>query len=93
MRSLPAPAATAPSLILIRSLTCLAPTDCTCPACKPTQAHNQADITFAQNMIPHPQAVQMSDIILGKQAIDPRAVQLANQIKAAQGPEIQQIHG
>ena len=33
----------------------------------------------------------MSDIILGKQGIDPRVVQLANQIKAAQGPEIQQM--
>jgi uncharacterized protein (DUF305 family) len=58
------------------------------------QAHNQADVTFAQNMIPHhQQAVQMSDIILGKQGIDPRVVQLANQIKAAQGPEIQQMQG
>jgi len=48
------------------------------------QAHNQADVTFAQDMIPHhQQAVQMSDIILGKQGIDPRVVQLANQIKAA----------
>ena len=35
----------------------------------------------------------MSDIILGKQGIDPRVVQLANQIKAAQGPEIQQMQG
>jgi uncharacterized protein (DUF305 family) len=58
------------------------------------QAHNQADVTFAQDMIPHhQQAVQMSDIILGKQGIDPRVVQLANQIKAAQGPEIQQMQG
>jgi uncharacterized protein (DUF305 family) len=57
-----------------------------------TSAHNQADVTFAQNMIPHhQQAIQMSDIILGKQGIDPRVVQLANQIKAAQGPEIQQM--
>ena len=39
------------------------------------QAHNQADVTFAQDMIPHhQQAVQMSDIILGKQGIDPRVV-------------------
>jgi uncharacterized protein (DUF305 family) len=45
-------------------------------------------------MIPHhQQAIQMSDIILGKQGIDPRVVQLANQIKAAQGPEIQQMQG
>ena len=58
-----------------------------------TSAHNQADVTFAQNMIPHHEqhCIQMSDIILGKQGIDPRVVQLANQIKAEQGPEIQQM--
>lgn len=56
------------------------------------QAHNSEDARFAQRMIPHhQQAVQMSDIILGKQGIDPRVVDLANQIKAAQGPEIQQM--
>jgi uncharacterized protein (DUF305 family) len=57
-------------------------------------AHNPADVTFAQNMIPHhQQAIQMSDIILAKQGIDPRVVALANDIKAAQGPEIQQMQG
>jgi uncharacterized protein (DUF305 family) len=58
-----------------------------------TGAHNQADVTFAQGMIPHHEqhCIQMSDIILGKQGIDPRVVQLANQIKAEQGPEIQQM--
>src|SRR6476469_3324270 len=50
-------------------------------------AHNDADVMFAQHMIPHhQQAIEMSDIVLGKQGIDPRVVQLANQIKAAQGP-------
>ena len=59
-----------------------------------TQPHNQADITFAEDMIPHhQQAIQMSDIIVGKQGIDPRVTELANQIKAAQGPEIQQMQG
>ncbi|MCX2929097.1 DUF305 domain-containing protein [Mycobacterium sp. CVI_P3] len=57
-------------------------------------AHNQADVMFAQHMIPHhQQAVQMSDVILGKQGIDPRVVDLAKQIKAAQGPEIEQMQG
>jgi uncharacterized protein (DUF305 family) len=52
-------------------------------------AHNNADVQFATGMIPHhQQAVVMSDIILAKQGIDPRVVQLATQIKAAQGPEI-----
>jgi uncharacterized protein (DUF305 family) len=49
---------------------------------------------FAQHMIPHrQQAIEMSDMILAKQGIDPRVVELANQIKAAQGPEIEQMQG
>jgi uncharacterized protein (DUF305 family) len=56
--------------------------------------HNQADATFAQQMIVHhQQAVQMSDMLLAKAGIDPRVVNLANQIKAAQGPEIQTMQG
>ncbi|TPG37146.1 DUF305 domain-containing protein [Mycolicibacterium hodleri] len=55
-------------------------------------AHNQADAMFAQQMIPHHrQAVEMSDMIMGKQGIDPRVMDLATQIKAAQAPEIQQM--
>jgi uncharacterized protein (DUF305 family) len=47
---------------------------------------------FAQHMIPHhQQAVEMSDVVLGKQGIDPRVSELATQIKAAQGPEIAQM--
>ena len=58
------------------------------------QAHNDADVMFAQHMIPHhQQAVEMSDMVLGKQGIDPRVTQLATEIKAAQGPEIQQMQG
>lgn len=57
-------------------------------------AHNHADMMFAHMMIPHhQQAVQMSDIILAKQGIDPRVVQLATRIKAAQGPEIDTMRG
>ena len=59
-----------------------------------TEAHNDADVMFAQHMIPHhQQAVEMSDMVLGKQGIDPRVTELANQIKAAQGPEIQLMQG
>ncbi|MEI6252772.1 MAG: DUF305 domain-containing protein, partial [Mycobacteriaceae bacterium] len=60
----------------------------------PAAAHNQVDMDFAHMMIPHhQQAVEMSDIILAKQGIDPRVVDLAKQIKAAQGPEIEQMQG
>ena len=64
------------------------------PTSAAAEAHNDADVMFAQHMIPHHhQAMEMSDMLLGKQGIDPRVVQLANQIKAAQGPEIQQMQG
>lgn len=60
----------------------------------PGQAHNEADVAFAQGMIPHhQQAIEMSDMVLGKQGIDPQVVTLANQIKAAQGPEIAKMQG
>jgi uncharacterized protein (DUF305 family) len=58
------------------------------------EAHNDADVMFAQHMISHhTQAIEMSDTLLAKQGIDPRVTELANEIKAAQGPEIQQMQG
>lgn len=57
-------------------------------------AHNGADMMFAHMMIRHhQQAIEMSDLVLGKQGMDPRVVELATQIKAAQGPEIEQMRG
>ena len=57
-----------------------------------TATHNQADVKFAHHMIPHhQQAIEMSDMILAKPDIDPRVSDLATEIKAAQGPEIQQM--
>ena len=57
-------------------------------------AHNQADVMFSQHMIPHhQQAIEMSDMVLAKENIDERVVTLAEQIKAAQGPEINQMRG
>ena len=56
--------------------------------------HNQADIMFAQMMIPHhAQAVEMSGIILDKQDIQAEVTALATKIKAAQAPEIEQMTG
>src|SRR5690242_18528443 len=55
-----------------------------------TATHNDADVSFAQNMIPHhQQAIEMSDIILQKQGVDPAVVSLAGEIKNAQAPEIE----
>jgi hypothetical protein len=45
-------------------------------------------------MIPHhQQAIQLSDMLFAKQGIDPRVIDLAQQFKAAQGPEIDQMQG
>ena len=53
---------------------------------------NQADIMFAQMMIPHhEQAIEMSELILAKDGVDPEVVELAEEITAAQGPEIEQM--
>lgn len=53
---------------------------------------NDADVMFAQMMIPHhQQAIEMSDVILGKDGIDTEITDLATQIKEAQGPEIEQL--
>src|SRR5882757_2612038 len=67
-----------------------APTSSTAPV---TQAHNQADITFATDMIPHhAQAVSMSKLA-AKQASSPQVKDLATRIEAAQQPEIDQMSG
>ncbi len=72
----------------------VAPSTAATSSAAPAAAHNQADMDFAHMMIAHhQQAIEMSDIILAKQGIDPRVVDLAKQIKAAQGPEIEQMQG
>ncbi|MCA1694138.1 MAG: DUF305 domain-containing protein, partial [Actinobacteria bacterium] len=57
------------------------------------QTHNQADITFAQGMIPHPaQAIAMS-MMAAQQAGSPQVKNLAARIQAEQQPEIDQLSG
>jgi uncharacterized protein (DUF305 family) len=56
-------------------------------------AFNDADVQFAQMMIPHhQQAVQMATLAEAR-AADPEVKQLAAQVKAAQDPEIQTMTG
>ncbi|QIV82490.1 DUF305 domain-containing protein [Mycolicibacterium frederiksbergense] len=56
--------------------------------------HNDADVAFAQGMIPHhEQAIEMSDMLLWKQGVDPAVVSLADTIKGAQAPEIETMQG
>ncbi len=70
------------------------PSSATTSSTPDAHAHNDADVAFATGMTPHhQQAIEMSDMLSAKQGIDPRVVSLANEIKAAQGPEIEQMHG
>src|SRR3712207_1929898 len=56
--------------------------------------HNDADVMFAQMMIPHhQQAIEMSDIMVAKDGISSEITELAQQIKDAQAPEIAQMRG
>ncbi|MEG9247457.1 DUF305 domain-containing protein [Arthrobacter sp. Soc17.1.1.1] len=56
--------------------------------------HNDADVMFAQQMIPHhEQAVEMSELMLAKDGISPEVTDLATRIKEAQGPEIRTMTG
>ena len=58
-----------------------------------SSAFNDADVTFAQSMIPHhQQAVQMAKMAKTN-ASSPEVKQLAEKIEAAQGPEIDTMTG
>lgn len=53
---------------------------------------NDADVMFATMMIVHhEQAIEMSDIVLAADGVEPAVTELAEEIKAAQGPEIDQL--
>lgn len=59
-----------------------------------TADFNEADVSFAQMMIPHhEQAIEMSDIVLANDAVTTEVAELAEQIKAAQQPEIETLNG
>lgn len=59
-----------------------------------TVTANDADEMFVTMMIPHhQQAIEMADIVLTKDGLDPRVAELAQQIKDAQGPEIDRMLG
>lgn len=53
---------------------------------------NDADMNFASGMkAHHEQALQMSEYILDKDGVNPKVRELAEEIKAAQAPEIKQM--
>ena len=56
-------------------------------------SNNDADVAFAQRMIPHhAQAVEMADLVDGRTA-NPEVVELATAVKKAQQPEIDTLTG
>ena len=55
--------------------------------------HNEADVAFVQGMLPHHEgALRMAQLADGR-AYDPRVIDLADRIEAAQGPEIETMTG
>jgi len=55
--------------------------------------HNQADVAFAQQMIPHhSQALDMAKLVAGH-TTNTKVIDLAGRIQKAQDPEIQQMTG
>lgn len=61
---------------------------------EPAAEFNAADEMFVTMMIPHhQQAIDMADIVLAKTDVAPQVTALAQQIKDAQGPEIETMRG
>jgi uncharacterized protein (DUF305 family) len=57
---------------------------------QPDAGFNDADVAFAMNMIAHhQQAIEMADMVLAKDGVDERVLELAAGIKDAQAPEIE----
>ena len=81
-----------PALALAVMLTLSSCTDAAAPeTAAPTGplGHNDADVLFAQSMLPHQQrAVEMSDMILAKDGVSPDVAVLAGEIRDAQWSEM-----
>ena len=78
-----------------RTLLALAAATVLVTGCGSSDTHNDADVAFAQQMVPHhEQAVTMSDLALEPDRGDSPEVQaLAQQIGSAQHAEIEQMNG
>lgn len=64
------------------------------PTTDSSASFNEADVMFAQMMIPHhQQAVEMSELVLANPDTGPEVLALAQQIRDAQAPEIELMTG
>ena len=62
------------------------------PSAESSGEFNDADAMFVTMMIPHhEQAVEMSELVLAKDGVDEQVASLAEEIKDAQQPEIEQM--
>lgn len=58
-----------------------------------TTEFNDSDVRFAMGMVVHhEQAIEMSELLLAKQGVNDQVAALAEDIKAAQAPEIQTMN-
>ncbi len=87
-----ASSALAASLLLVgcsNSMNGMSSSETSSPAESSTAPFNDADVAFATNMVVHhTQAIEMADLLLGKDGVNAQVVELAQNIKTAQGPEI-----
>ena len=57
------------------------------------EEHNDADVMFAQMMVPHhEQAVEMSEMLLAKDDVPAEVAEFAQRVIDAQGPEIERMN-
>ncbi|HEX4977936.1 MAG TPA: DUF305 domain-containing protein [Nocardioides sp.] len=56
--------------------------------------HNEADVAFATGMVEHhAQAIQMANFTIGRDGLDPRIAELAEEIRISQTAEIDELAG
>ena len=59
-----------------------------------SEDHNEADVEFAAAMVEHhAQAIQMANFTIGRDGIDPRIAELAEEIRVSQTAEIDEMAG
>lgn len=59
-----------------------------------SEDHNETDVAFATAMVEHhAQAIQMANVTIGRDGLDPRIAELAEEIRLSQTAEIDQMAG
>lgn len=59
-----------------------------------SEDHNEADVEFATAMVEHhAQAIQMANFTIGRDGLDPRIAELAEEIRVSQTAEIDELAG